>query len=690
MNRLLSYLRNHYREINKGILFLTVLIALIAIFPKERKFKYDFQLGKPWMYKNLIAPFDFAILKSDEVLSEERERILDELHPYFTRNLDAIEEKRTALIDAFEKKWAVKYHPNSRTNSKKEFSLRISMDIFDDVYEQGIILVPPFFKDKPSSFPIMVLDNNVAEKKLLGDFYTIQTAYKYIRDQLDLYDNADKEILISIMENVLMENVLYDGETTQLEQETQLDKISLTYGMVQTGERIIAQGELITKDKYQILKSLKQEYENKLGGSYTFYGILTGQSILLLIAFLTLFFYLMIMQKDIFRQNKKVFLILLFFILMILATHFIVKIQPGYIYIIPICLIPILLRVFFDHRLALIVFFIALLISSYLVPNSFEFIFLQFFAGMTTLLSTFRLEKRSQFFITALLTLLTYVVVHMGLVLIENGTLENINYKYFIYFSINVLLSLFAYPLIYIIEKIFGMITDVTLLELSNTNNKVLRELALKAPGTFQHSMQVANLAEEAIHEIGGNPLLTRTGALYHDIGKINNPLYFIENQSTGINPHDELTFEESAEIIINHVIEGVEKAKQHRLPEQIIDFIRTHHGTRRVEYFYLMALKAFPDEELDSSTFQYPGPAPFSKETAILMMADSVEAASRSIQQPNEEKITQLVEGIISKLIQDKQFDNANITLKDISKTKKILIKKLLSSYHLRIEYPE
>lgn len=266
----------------------------------------------------------------------------------------------------------------------------------------------------------------------------------------------------------------------------------------------------------------------------------------------------------------------------------------------------------------------------------------------------------------------------------------DINLMYYGLFAGSAILTLFSYPVIFIFEKIFGLITNVTLLELSNTNNKLLRELALKAPGTFQHSMQMANLAEEAIHEVGGNPLLVRTGAMYHDIGKMAEPLYFIENQSTGVNPHDELTFEESAGIIVDHVYRGIEIARKHNLPEQIIDFIRTHHGTRKAEYFYIMAKKDNPDEEVDPETYQYPGPEPYSKETAVLMMADTVEAASRSLTKPDEESINNLVESAIDQQIKNNQFDNADITFRDIRKIKQIFKKKLLNIYHIRIEYPK
>lgn len=403
-----------------------------------------------------------------------------------------------------------------------------------------------------------------------------------------------------------------------------------------------------------------------------------------------LFFFLFFFRLEVFAESKQLVLLLMLILFMVFVTSLVVKFSPAYVYLVPVCMIPIVIGVFMDSRLALFAHLITIIITGFLVPNSYEYVFLQLFAGIVTILSTVRLERRSQFFFASLMIFLTYSVIYTGMTLIKEGSLNDINYTYYAYFGGSAVLTLFSQPFIYIFEKLFGLITNVTLLELSNTNNKLLRELALKAPGTFQHSMQMANLAEEAIHEIGGNPLLVRTGAMYHDIGKINDPVYFIENQTTGVNPHDELTYDESAGIILDHVLSGVERAKKYNLPEQIIDFIRTHHGTRKTEYFYALAKKENPSEEVDERDFTYPGPEPFSKETAVLMMADTVEAASRSLKIPDEESIDKLVEGVIDKQIESKQFDNADITLRDIKRIKSIFKKKLMNIYHLRIEYPE
>ncbi len=690
MKRLLSYLRNHYAVITRGLLFVFSIVILVLIFPKEGKFKYEFGKGKPWMHENLIAPFNFAILKSAEELEVEKQEVLKDQKYYFKTDIDLFRKQRTALLEKFNQTWATKYADSPKLVNRKERNRDVCLIIYDSILDRGVIEMNKILEGKPGEFLIVVITSNVAEETTLGEFFNIQTADRFIQSQIDIYQSIDKDLITSTLENSLKYTTKYDSETTEKEEQLLIDKISLTRGMIQTGELIIARGELVTNEKFQELESLRLDYESKLGSSYKYAGILAGQIILLAVSMVSLFLFLLFFRIEVFNENKKVVVILLLIVLMVLATALVVKYSPEYLYLLPVCLIPIIVGVFTDTRLALFAHLITIIITGLIVPNSYEFVFLQLFAGIVTILSIVKLERRSQFFLTSLMIFITYSVIYTGMTLIKEGTLEGINYIYFGFFAVSAVLTLFSYPMIYIFEKIFGLITDVTLMELSNTNNKLLRELALKAPGTFQHSMQMANLAEDAVYEIGGNPLMVRTGAMYHDIGKINDPLYFVENQSTGVNPHDELTYEESAGIIIDHVISGVEKAKKHNLPEQIIDFIRTHHGTRKTGYFYALAKKDNPDEEINDKIFSYHGPEPFSKETAVLMMADTVEAASRSLKNPDEEAINKLVENVINNQIENHQFDNADITLRDIRKTKKIFKKKLKNIYHLRIEYPE
>jgi hypothetical protein len=374
----------------------------------------------------------------------------------------------------------------------------------------------------------------------------------------------------------------------------------------------------------------------------------------------------------------------------LLMTILVLKFASLNVYLVPFCSLPILIRTFFGNRIALFIYVITIFIISFLVPNSFEFVLIEVIAGIITLFTILNVNKRSELFYTSLIIFASYSLTYVGFSIIQEGNILSVNTKSLSWFAISAGLTVFSYNFVYLFEKMFGYISDVTLLELSDTNNKLLRELNLKAPGTFQHSLQVANLAEEASREIGGNPLLVRTGALYHDIGKMLAPAYFIENQSSGINPHDDLSYEESASIIISHVINGVEIAKKHKLPEQIIDFIRTHHGTSKTQYFLRMFTADNPDFDINDAIFQYPGPIPFTKETAILMMADSVEAASRSLKKYNLETITGLVNSILDAQVNENQFNNTDITFKDITIVKRLFIKKLMNIYHVRVEYPK
>ncbi len=690
MNRFLSYLRDRYAMLSKIILFVLSIVILVLILPKEGKFKYEFRKGKPWMHQNLIAPFDFAILKTADELNAEKQQLLKDIVPYFKDDTAAAIKQREILVTNFERTWNEKYKNTTGASDRKLKNLQVCLSVFDSIMSIGIIEKNEVIEGQPADYKIYSIRGNVAEEKKIGEFFTINSADVFIQKKLDPYGPLDRNLIISVLEASMVQTLKYDGEKTEKEKESLISKISLTRGMIQTGELIISKGELITNDKLQLLESLRIEYESKLGSSFQFTGIITGQVILLSVSLFSLFFFLLFFRKEVFNDQKKVVMILLLIVVMVIATALVVKFNPEYAYIIPVCLVPIIVGIFNDTRLALFSHLITIILTGLIVPNSFEFVFLQLFAGIVTILSIVRLERRSQFFLTSLLIFITYSIIYIGMTLIKEGSISEMNSFYFALFAGSAVLTFFSYPVIFAFERIFGLITDVRLLELSNTNNKVLRELALKAPGTFQHSMQMANLAEEAVYEIDGNPLLVRTGAMYHDIGKINEPLFFIENQTTGLNPHDELTYEESAAIIIDHVISGVEKAKKHKLPEQIIDFIRTHHGTRKTEYFYTLAKKAYPEEEIDPKVFTYHGPEPFSKETAVLMMADVVEAASRTLKRPDEEAIHNLVEFTINKQIEANQFDNADITLRDIKKIKKIFKKKLMNIYHLRIEYPE
>lgn len=689
MSKVQRFFRKNYSILYKGFLFLVSLLIIVSFFPKEATFKYEYNRGRPWMHEDLIAPFDFAILKTPEDIESEQNEIIRNKKLYFDFDITLNELKRREFIDNFESLWKAKYGEKPENDFLRQSTLDRGLKILSSVLTRGIIQTVPETENKPPDYPVMLVIQNTAEEARLGDFYTIHSAYEKISNMISGSETADKEVLKQLLEEIITRNIFFNEKLTKAELNKMLDQISTTRGMIQEGERIISRGEVINKNKYQILESLRMEYESRLGGQTNYYMIVAGQVLLVMISLTVLFFFLHFFRKDVLEENKKVVLILLTIILMVFITSQALKFGDEYIYLVPLCIAPILIRVFFDTRLALYAYLITIILIGFLVPNSFQFVFMQLIAGIITIFSIVNLQKRSQFFFTAVVIFLSYAAIYTGLNLIQEGSLSAIKPINYAMFAGSALLVLFAYPLIYLFERIFGLVTDVRLLELSDTNSPLLRELSMKAPGTFQHSLQVANLAEESIFEIGGDVQLTRTGALYHDIGKMDQPMYFIENQVTGVNPHDELTYEESARIIISHVINGIEKAKKANLPEQIIDFIRTHHGTRKVDYFYIMQKKDNPEEAVDEKRFTYPGPIPFSKETSVVMMADSVEAASRSLKVIDEQTINDLVENIINKQVETGQFINSDITLRDITKTKKILKKKLMNIYHIRIEYP-
>jgi putative nucleotidyltransferase with HDIG domain len=690
MRRIWAFFKYNFSYFYKAILFVLTLVILVSFFPKEAKFKYEYGRGRPWPHEDLIAPFDYPVLKDAEELEKERNDVLQNSDIFFDFNTNVIADVKREFSRNFDEYWSVKYGEVLENELYKQASLDKGLEIIDLVFGKGIIQLTADIESKPGDFTITVINDNTATRKKINDFHTIQSAYNEIYSLLDESPDTDNESLLQLLEQALTYNVTYNERVTSAELQKKLDRISTTRGMVQEGERIISKGELINKARFQAIESLRLEYETKLGQDSHYYLILTGQIMLVFISLMVLFFFLYFFRRDVLDDNRKVILILLIITLMVFITSVALNLDSSFIYLVPLCISPVLIRVFFDTRLALYSYLITIILIGFLVPNSFQFLFMQLIAGIITIFSIVNLQRRAQFLFTAFVVFLSYAAIYTGLNLIQEGNFTTIRPVEYGFFAGSAFLILLSYPLIYLFEKMFGLVTDVTLLELSDTNSKLLRELSMRAPGTFQHSLQVANLAEESIYEIGGNALLTRTGALYHDIGKMENPMYFIENQVTGVNPHDELTFEESARIIIGHVIKGIEKAKKAKLPEQIIDFLRTHHGTGTVGYFYTMQQRENPEEEIDIRNFSYPGPIPFSKETSVVMMADSVEAASRSLKVIDEETINNLVETIINKQVDTGQFTNSDITLRDITKIKKILKRKLMNIYHIRIEYPK
>ncbi len=690
MKNIISTLRNKHAEIYKGFLVLIAFAAIVYVFPKQITFQYEFEnlKGKPWTYEKLTAPFDFAIRKTKQELKAEKEAIIKSTNPYYKMDVNVEKEQRLKFIKSFNE--GLNTSITNKNKHDRDNCLAAGKFILKDLYNIGIIKPDANLENKDQSNTLLLLVNNIAEERQLKDLLTVSSAQQYIKEKLEkLPKDFKPEFLLPLLEDRIAYSVTFDKETTNKVIQQSLDEISLSYGVILKDQAIISKGELLDETKYQILSSLKLEYEEQSGGSQSIIPILIGQSIIVAICLFILLMFLSSFRKDMFDDNNNITFVLLLVVLEVLMAKLAVNNEAIHINLLPFCILPIVIRSFFDTRIALFVHLITIFIISFMVPNPFEFMFIQIIAGIITIFSIINMQKRSQIFVAAALIFFVYSVSFISINIIRDGGLEGLHWMDFVWFAISASLILFSYPLIFIFEKLFGFISDVSILELSDTNGKLLRELATKAPGTFQHSLQVANLAEEAIYNIGGNPLMVRTGALYHDIGKMENPLYFIENQAGGVNPHDELNYEDSAKLIIDHVIKGIEIAKKHRLPEQIIDFIRTHHGTTLTAYFYRSHKNEFPEMEIEKSKFQYPGPIPFSKETAVLMMADSVEAASRSLKTYDATSISNLVDNVINGQMEQEQFINADITFKNINSIKKIFKKKLMNIYHVRVEYP-
>jgi putative nucleotidyltransferase with HDIG domain len=665
--------------IYKYVLYFISIALIVFFFPRGGKFKYEFQKGKPWQYDNLYAPFDFSINKTDGDLVVER-KLLEENKPdYYTFDQQVYNEVISKYADEFENVFSTK--ELSPDNEKKLFN--IGNIILDSIYNDGL------FKDQILSKEVFLVKNNTAKSILQEDIKYVSNGKSllenYFRDYRITYN---REELMTLLESVLRPNVSYNRSLSDKALQEEFSKISLTRGNILEGKLIIAKGEVVEFDNYNILSSLKQEFESELWKGSNYYFILFGYTVLVALVLMMLFLFLKKYRPDIFSNNNKVTFIFANILLMVFITTLVVKNNENYVYVVPLCILPLILKNFFDARLGLFVHVLTILILGFVVPNSFEYIFLQIIAGIVTILSVSELYKRANLFISVGQITFIYIVGYFAFHIIHEGNFDNIEWMTFGIFLLNGMLTLFAQPLIYLYEKIFGLVSDVSLLELSDTNSKLLKELSNKAPGTFHHSLQVANLAEAAANEIGANAMLVRVGALYHDIGKMNRPAYFTENQTTSANPHNDLPPKESAKIIINHVIEGIELARKHNLPDRVIDFLRTHHGTTLVYYFFKKQQEI--EEDVDEANFRYPGPTPFSKETAILMMTDSVEAASKSLKSPTYTMIDEFVEKIVKGQMQANQFLNANITFKEIEAVKKVLKQKLTNIYHLRVEYPE
>ena len=666
----------------KALIFMGTVALIVYFLPREGTFNYQFDINKPWKYGQLMATFDFPIYKDDAVVKHEQDSILAFFQPYY--QLDkGIEKKAIKKL-----KENFKLHLNKVVPSVN-YIHHIEKTI-DELYKVGIVSTEDIKKiQKDSTSSIMVVDSKLANQRPTKGLFTVKSAYEYLLSADTLHHK--KEVLRRCALNeYISPNLSFDEQRTKTAKKDILDDYSWANGVVQSGQKIIDRGEIVDKKMYNILTSLRKESIKRSESIGQKQVILGGQILFIGILMLCFMLYLELFRKDYYERKGSLPLLFSLIIFYCVVTALMIRNNIFSVYVIPYAMLPVITRIFLDSRTAFLAHVITILACSITLRYPHEFILLQLTAGLIAIYSLRELSQRSQLFRTAFLVILTYVALYFSFELITESDLSKLNTSMYTYFVINGILLLFTYPLLFLFEKVFSFTSNVTLVELSNINNHLLRKLSETVPGTFQHSLQVANLAAEAAIRVDAKSQLVRTGALYHDIGKMENPAFFTENQSSGINPHEKLSYEQSAQIVISHVTDGLRLAEKNNLPKAIRDFITTHHGRGKTKFFYISWKNEHPNEEPDEELFTYPGPNPFSKETAILMMADGVEAASRSLPEYTEESISNLVEKIIDSQVDEGYFKECPITFKDISTIKDVFKEKLRTIYHTRISYPE
>ncbi len=660
------------------LLFLCT-VFVVYLFPKEGQFQYEFQKGKLWQHQTLSAPFDFTIQKSINEINEEENKIRLEQPKYYRFN--------TLIFEKVELEYYQRFQEFFSNENQKQNLYAFGKDLLYEIYQNGVLSLN--FESQIKDLYLIIEKeerflsfNQIFRLENLDDFISSKTNESVFSKHKNQY--------YSLFFEIIEPNVFIDDEFTNQSIEKALSLISPTRDLIKKGTLVVAQGEMVEGENFLQLESLKSEYLSMDISENQKMTIIFGYFNLVGIIFLMLILFIKNYRYSIYENNKDLTFIFLNVVTIITILIITLKFKNNYFYAVPLCILPLILKTFFDARLGLFTHVLTVLLMGFIVPNGFEFIFIQIIAGIVIIQTNTDLHKRASIFISVAQIVIVYLLSYFSFSITYEGNLNSLNFNIVTFFVINGMLTLFVQPLIYVYEKLFGLVSDITLLEFSDTNSKLLKALSEKAPGTFNHSLQVANLAEAAANEIGANSLLVRVGSLHHDIGKMTSPSYYSENQKSNVSPHEDLKPKKSAKIIINHVREGINIAKKNNLPDRVIDFIRTHHGTTNVYYFLKKEIELKGDENINKEDFKYPGPLPFSKETAILMMADSVEAASKSLRTPNYEKINEFVNQLIDKQMISSQFKFSNITMMEIELVKKILIKKLVNIYHLRIEYPE
>ena len=662
-------------HITRIAMFTFVAIITVALMPNGNKFKYQFEVGKPWTYGLITASFDFPIYKSDQQVAREKSELLKDFSPYYKLDATVSDLKIAELTKAWQ----------SDMNASIAH-INYTRDMLKRIYSTGIISIKEYnnlIKSKRKNITC-IYPNRVTGTIPVSSLYTPRTAYETI------IANAPGGFKPGNLNQFLIENLKFDSSTSAISKSDILKNLSLTAGMVQVGERIIGPGEIVTPSGYQMLSSLKAESAKRNNMLQKTTLVVIGEIVLVFGLMALLFLYIYLFRARLYDSKSNLILILLLQIMLVSVTSIAINLNAFNFYMIPFALLPIIIRVFFDSRTALFAHMITTLIISLMVDNGFQFLLIQIAIGMAAVSTLKDMSQRSQLVQTAAVIFLCYAGMFLAFEFMSEGDINRVNWEYMIYFAISSVFLLMAYIFIYIFEKVFNLVSSVTLVELTNINSDLMLEFSERAPGTFQHSLQVSSLATEAAKKINANSLLVRTGALYHDIGKMKHPEYFIENQIGGKNPLTEIDFEVASQIVINHVTDGVEIGRRFHLPEQIINFIGTHHGFCKTKYFYNSYCNAHPDLKPNDAVFTYPGPLPNNKETAILMMADAVEARSRSLEVYSDQSISDMVESMIDSQIADGQFKDAPITFQDVETVKSVFKEKLKSFYHSRIVYPE
>ena len=667
--------------IYKSLIFIATVSVIVYFLPNEGKFNYQFDINKPWKYGLLQASFDFPIYKNDLQVQKEQDSILADYQPYFQIDKEAEKNVLSKLRED--------YNKTLRHSLPGTDYVRYIERTLKALYEDGIIAGNDLKRmEEDSIIAIRLVDKNVATSRFIDQLYTVKEAYEYLLNA-DTAHYKKKILQQCNLNDYITPNLVYDEEKSEAAQKDLLSNISWANGFVLNGQKIIDRGEIVDEQTYNILESLRKEWEKRSDSVQEKRLTLAGQILYVGIFLFCFMAYLELFRADYYERKGTLTLLFALIVFFPVLSSIMVEQNLSSIYVVPFAMIPIIVRVFLDSRTAFMAHVTIILLCSITLRFPHEFILLQVVAGMVAIYSLRELSQRSQLLRTALVVFISYALLYFAFELIHEDDLTKLNTRMYIYFMINGILLLFAYPLLFLLEKTFGFTSDVTLVELSNINNSLLREMSEVAPGTFQHSLQMANLAAAAANKIGGKSQLVRTGALYHDIGKMVNPAFFTENQS-GVNPHKSLSYEQSAQVIISHITDGLKLAEKHNLPKVIKDFISTHHGRGLTKYFYISYKNEHPDEEVDQEKFRYPGPNPFTKEQAVLMMADSVEAASRSLPGYTEESISTLVDKIIDTQVSEGYFKECPITFKDIATVKALFKEKLKTMYHTRISYPE